>query len=100
MSLNKNAINILQNNLDKINWPNLSINENAIGILRDNLDNVNWDMVSQNKNISSFLLDYNLMKTNMHSFLKELVAYVFNPTRLLKLCELYNIEFEILVDLY
>ena len=40
------------------------------------------------------------MKTNMQAFLEELVAFVFNPYRLLRLCELYNIQFRDLVNLY
>jgi hypothetical protein len=38
LSSNKNAIIILENNLDKINWSYLSLNKNAIYILEKNLD--------------------------------------------------------------
>jgi hypothetical protein len=33
ISLNPNAIYLLENNIDKINWNNLSLNPNAIHIL-------------------------------------------------------------------
>ena len=38
LSANPNAIHILEQNLDEINWQNLSSNPNAITILEQNLD--------------------------------------------------------------
>ena len=42
LSLNENAIPILEKNLDKVNWYMLSDNRNAIHILEQNLDKVYW----------------------------------------------------------
>ena len=46
---NPNAIHILKNNLDKVNWERLSGNPNAlrsaIHILKNNLDKVNWSVI-------------------------------------------------------
>ncbi len=44
--------------------------------------------------------DYEKMLSNNKEFTEELVAYVFNPKRLLKLCDTYNIEFLDYIDLY
>ena len=46
MSINKNAVYILENNLDKVNLWRLSENDNAIHILENNLDKVDWYMFS------------------------------------------------------
>ena len=35
LSLNKNAISILKDNIDRINWDNLSLNINAIELLKE-----------------------------------------------------------------
>ena len=46
------GIDILKNNLDKINWWCLSRNPNAIDIIKNNLDKIdNWSELSQNKSI-------------------------------------------------
>ena len=45
-----NAISILEKNLDKIDWPNLSSNMNAISILEKNLDKIDWSNLSSNTN--------------------------------------------------
>jgi hypothetical protein len=40
-------------NIDKINWQNLSLNENAILLLENNIDKINWHNLSRNKNALS-----------------------------------------------
>ncbi len=40
------------------------------------------------------------MKKNVQTFNKELVAKIFHPNRLLKICSTYNIDFIDLVDIY
>jgi hypothetical protein len=51
LSENKNpyAINILEKNIDKIDWWNLSRNKNAICILEKNIDKIDWWNFSRNK---------------------------------------------------
>ena len=51
MSKNHNAIHILEKNLDKIDWSELSVNPNAIHLLENNLNKVNWHTVWVNPNI-------------------------------------------------
>ena len=40
--------NIIQENLDKINWWNLSANPNAIPFLEKNIDKIKWWLLSEN----------------------------------------------------
>ncbi len=50
LSENKNAIYLLEKNLEKIDWKNLSINPNALKLLEDNIDKIDWDALSLNPN--------------------------------------------------
>lgn len=50
------------------------------------------DIDEINSNISTHIIG--------NIILKELVSKVFNPQRLLKLCKIYNIEFDKLMDIY
>ena len=50
LSINPNAIHIHENDLDKVDWCNLSRNPNAIRILENNFDNTNWRYLSWNPN--------------------------------------------------
>ena len=50
LSSNPNAINLLEQNQDKINWDNLSLNLNAIELLEKNQDKINWEYLSENPN--------------------------------------------------
>ena len=51
LSTNPNAIELLINNLDKIDWSNLSTNPNAIDLLKENKDKINWSVLSENPSI-------------------------------------------------
>jgi hypothetical protein len=63
LSRNPNAIHLLEKNLDKVDWSQLSRNPNAIHLLEQNLDKVEWNWLSTNPNI--FTYDYNAMKDRM-----------------------------------
>jgi len=54
LSWNENAIPMLEQNLDKVDWNKLSSNPNAIPILEQNLIKVNWYYLSQNPNIITY----------------------------------------------
>ena len=45
LSVNPNAISILEKNIDKIHWYNLSVNPNAIRILEKNIDKISIETV-------------------------------------------------------
>jgi hypothetical protein len=102
LSLNPNANPILEKNLDKIDWHMLSKNPNAITILENNLDKIHWRVLSENPNAIHLLanLDYENMKENIKEFNQELIEYVFNPNRLLRLCKLYDLSFDEINELY
>ena len=72
----------------------LSINPNAVDILERNLDKVDWDVLFTNPNAIhlGFTYDYLSMKEHMRPFAENLAQYVFYPPRLMRLCEKYNIE--------
>ena len=66
LSSNPNAIHILEKNLDKISWNWLSANPNAIHIIEENLDKVSWFSLSSNPN-AIHLLEKNLDKVFMYN---------------------------------
>ncbi len=53
--LNPNAIELLTQNFDKINWMYLSQNENAIQLLTENPEKIDWTYLSLNSNAIELL---------------------------------------------
>ena len=47
---NPNAIELLKENPNKINWVHLSLNKNAISLLNENKNKINWLWLSGNIN--------------------------------------------------
>ena len=74
LSSNPNAIHIIENNLDKVDWYALSMNTNAIHILEKNLDKVKWNWLSRNPNAIHILennldkVDWDLLSRNPNIF--------------------------------
>ena len=69
MSSKRNAIPLLEQNLDKVDWKVLSGNPNAISILEQNLDKVDWDVLCARKSHKIMqLLEQNLDKVNWSIF--------------------------------
>ena len=60
---NPRAIELLESNLNKVDWDTLSANTAAIHLLEANLDKVNWAMLSANT-AAIHLLEANLDKIN------------------------------------
>ena len=50
LSSNKNAIKILEQHQDKIDWEELAQNPSAIHLIENNIDEIDWDLLSANKN--------------------------------------------------
>ena len=48
LSINSDYIELLEENIDKLNWSLLSQNPNAIQILKNNQDKINWYKLSSN----------------------------------------------------
>ena len=70
LSVNANAIDLLEANKDKINWKYLSKNSNAIRLLETNLDKINWKYLCLNRNAIDILkknkdkIDYSRLVLN------------------------------------
>ncbi len=79
LSSNLNAIELLEKNKDKINWKFLSLNSNAIELLKENKNKINWKWLSLNSNIMTY--DYKRMKETLKNsgIVEELMAYTFHP---------------------
>ncbi len=90
LSMNPNAIPLLEANPDKINWYWLSLNPNAMHLLENNIECINWSALSDNPAI--FTYDYELIrKTN---FEKNLcVSQWFSHPRFVeKYIDKYGVE--------
>jgi hypothetical protein len=68
--------------MDKIYWSYLSINPNAIELLEKNMDKINWCNISINPSI--FQLDYDAMRKNNEKIYEELIKEVMKPSRVFK----------------
>ena len=65
--------------MDKIDWSILSINENAIDILQKNLHRTCFRTLSSNLNI--FDLDYKFLKLRIDIIREESMMKIYNPIR-------------------
>ena len=90
--IGKPVYNIIDD--DKANWAVLSTNPNAIRVLEQNLDKVNYVSLSENPNALHLLfpLDHKKMLENMKDFCEELVKVVFNPIRVQRMADLYELD--------
>ena len=99
LSLNPNAIHLLEKNQDKINWSWLSLNPNAIHLLEQNQDKINWEWLSEtpsaihlleqhqdkihwfqlSTNPSIFVYDYEKISNNFVPLRKEIIENRFHP---------------------
>ena len=80
LSINQNAIHILENNVEKVNWDALLYNQNAGHLLdqRQNIETIDWETFSANP--AMFEVDYNYLKQRMkNTFAEELIANRFHP---------------------
>lgn len=86
--MNKNAIKLIKDNLDKIDWSQLSLNENAIELLEENLDKIDWNYLNMNKkgieiiklNVDKMNIINLLLNENEESMLiiKEHIDRIYN----------------------
>lgn len=81
-------------------WSSLCENENerAIELLKSNQNKIDWKKLSGNPGI--FELDTQKMKSRCSPFAQELAAYVYSPSRLMRLCEKYDIEMTTLLEIF
>ena len=99
LSTNPQATHLLEDNIEKINWYLLSKNPGAADLIKNNMDNVDFDMLSENPSVMEIIceLDYDAMKMSMQPIAEELVAYVFNPSRMNIIAKRNNIPCDVLI---
>ena len=66
------------------------MNPNAIHLLKQNPDKIDWDMLSYNTSI--FEIDYNVLYKRIEPFKEELIQKCFHPDRLVLYLETYNYD--------
>jgi hypothetical protein len=72
----------------------LSLNPNAIHLLEASPDKIDWYGLSSNPSI--FILDYDAIKQATAQLHEELIAYVYHPTRVGKWMHEYGTDSEYL----
>ena len=82
LSYNPNAIDLLESNLDKVDWDGLTRNPNAIYLLEANPNEIDWNSVWSNPSI--FTYDYDTIKKSKVDLHKELVEYLYHPSKIAK----------------
>ena len=82
LSSNPNAIELLKENPDKIDGTELACNANAIELLKEHPDKINWWILSHNPNI--FTYDYEKMRKNCLLFKEDLMKERFHPRNIPK----------------
>jgi hypothetical protein len=93
LSLNPNAIKLLEKNQDKIEWYYLSKNKNAIKLLKDNPEKIEWNFLASNPSI--FELDYEKMRINNLDMYEDIIKEVMKPSRVFK-----NPDYDYLEELF
>ena len=94
LSQNPNGIHLLEKNFEKIHWLYLSQNPNAIHLLEQNIAKINWSQLSINTGAMHLLgpLDCLEMQRTFQPLAKELIEYVFHPTRVSRIANIYGME--------
>jgi hypothetical protein len=82
LSSNPNAIHLLEENLEKINWSFLSINPNAIHLLEKNKEKIHWSFLSYNPSIFKKIINYKYLYQRMNVIREELLMKCMHPGRL------------------
>ncbi len=67
LSYSDYAVNLLEENQDKIDWTMLSQNPGAIKLIEDNLNKIHWDYLSRNEN-AIHILEANIDKLTRNSW--------------------------------
>jgi hypothetical protein len=79
LSMNDNAIQILEENSEKVNWSMMSFNFRAGPLLEANPEKIDWEAVWYNREI--FELDYEAMSERIAPIKDELLSVVMHPSR-------------------
>ena len=91
LSSNSNAIHILEKYPNEIIWNELCRNTSAMNLLKNNQDKINWFILSTNPSI--FEIDYSFFEKKTDIFREELIKNRMHPSRIIKyLNEGFDIE--------
>ncbi len=111
--MNPNAIQLLENNIEYINWAELSLNPNAINLLERYYYKIIWHLFSNNinsvsilkdypkkinwtsfisKNINIFEIDYEILKKRIEIFKEELIQKCFHPNKVFYYLDVYQYD--------
>ena len=79
LSLNPNAIHLLEQNIDNVNWYNLSCNPNPniINLVKQYSKRVNWHPLSMNPSI--FTYDYEKIRQEKQCINEQIITYKCRP---------------------
>ena len=80
--MNPKAIHIIEKNLDKVDWYQLSRNPNAVHILKKNHDKIDWNTLSVNSSIFNRTVNYVFLKKRMDTIREKLMMKCMHPKRL------------------
>jgi len=96
------AVPLLEKYPEHIDWTRLSLNAGAIHLLEQYPEKINWDFLSANRNGSHLLfrLDHVQMREKNEAFKDELMTYVFDPDRLMRLSDKYSVDFRTYLSIY
>ena len=75
----------------KLFGDNLSINPNAIELLKENQNKINWNYLSTNPAI--FTYDYEAIKSKNHELNQEIIEKSLHPQRMLRLMNEYDEDY-------
>lgn len=94
------AVPLLEKYPEHIDWESLSQNPAAVHLLEP--DKIDWSELSMNPKAMHLLfhLDTERMKINNAPFTEELMAYVFEPARLMRLSCQYEVDFRDYLQMY
>ena len=76
--------------INKIDCQLLSLNRNAIYLLEQSQDKIDWSLFSSNRSI--FEIDYTFLNKRIEPFKEELIQRCFHPDRLIRYLETYHYD--------
>jgi hypothetical protein len=91
------VIDIIERNLEHVDWAILSANPAAIHLLEKNPDKISYTMLSKNPAI--FVIDRDAMRKQIdNGFAEELIAKALHPRHFARNLELY--DYDIVLNVY
>jgi prefoldin subunit 5 len=82
------AIHLLEKNPERIQWRELSRNPNAINLLKKNEEKINWEWLSRNPSIFKKSINYKYLYQRMNVIREELMMRCMHPKRLERFLEM------------